>query len=185
MFCKFWSLYELKSYTCKGQSLENVYFRLWATFFYKRCRASISKHGQQSVSLKGTDSIWSQGSSLLQYLCKGRKETLICPKKKNRMLESLVERVFSLIKYMRFNPKYLGGTSGKEPKLPMQEIWETWVQSLGWKDPRSRKWQPTPVFLPGNLIGRGTWQAKIHRVTKSSVHLNRSVVSDSLRPHEL
>ena len=99
----------------------HVYFRLWATFFYKRCRASISKHGQQSISLKGTNSIWSKGSSLLQYLCRGRKETLISPKKKNRMLESLVGKVFPPIKYLRFNPKYLGGTSGKEPKLPMQE----------------------------------------------------------------
>ena len=114
MFCSSSFDPYMKYYTCKGQSLENVYFRLWATFFYKRCRASISKHGQQSISLKGTDSIWSQGSSLLQYLCKGRKETLICPKKKNRMLESLVGKVFPPIKYLRFNPKYLGGTSGKE-----------------------------------------------------------------------
>ena len=29
---------------------------------------------------------------------------------------------------------------------PMQE---TWVWSLGWEDPRRRKWQPTPVFWPG------------------------------------
>ena len=28
-------------------------------------------------------------------------------------------------------------------------IWETWVRSLGWEDPRRRAWQPTPVFLPG------------------------------------
>ena len=26
---------------------------------------------------------------------------------------------------------------------------ETWVPSLSWGDPRRRKWQPTPVFLPG------------------------------------
>ena len=28
-------------------------------------------------------------------------------------------------------------------------MWETWVRSLGWKIPWRRKWQPTPVFLPG------------------------------------
>ena len=28
-------------------------------------------------------------------------------------------------------------------------IWETWVQSLGWKIPWRGAWQPTPVFLPG------------------------------------
>ena len=27
-------------------------------------------------------------------------------------------------------------------------VWETWVQSLGWKDPW-KAWQPTPVFLAG------------------------------------
>ena len=41
--------------------------------------------------------------------------------------------------------------------LPAMQV--TWVQSLGWEDPRRRKWQPTPVFLPGesherrNLVG--------------------------------
>ena len=26
---------------------------------------------------------------------------------------------------------------------------ENWVQSLGWKDPWRKSWQPTLVFLPG------------------------------------
>ena len=30
---------------------------------------------------------------------------------------------------------------------------ETWVQSLGREDPWRRKWQPTPVFLPGESHG--------------------------------
>ena len=40
----------------------HVYFRLEATFFYKRCRASMTKHRQQStrVRAKGKDPIWSQ-----------------------------------------------------------------------------------------------------------------------------
>ena len=32
-------------------------------------------------------------------------------------------------------------------------VQETWVQSLGWEDPWRRKWQPTPVFLPGESHG--------------------------------
>ena len=31
---------------------------------------------------------------------------------------------------------------------------ETWVRSLGWEDPQRRKWQPTPVFLPGEFYGQ-------------------------------
>ena len=27
-------------------------------------------------------------------------------------------------------------------------VWETWAQSLGWKIPWRRKWQPTPVVSP-------------------------------------
>ena len=33
-------------------------------------------------------------------------------------------------------------------------VWETQVQSLGWEDPRRRKWQPTPVFWPGEVHGQ-------------------------------
>ena len=31
---------------------------------------------------------------------------------------------------------------------------ETWVRSLGWRVPWRRKWQPTPVFLPGKTHGQ-------------------------------
>ena len=32
-------------------------------------------------------------------------------------------------------------------------MWETWVRSLGWEDPRRRKRLPTPVFWPGEFHG--------------------------------
>ena len=35
---------------------------------------------------------------------------------------------------------------------------DPWV----WKMPWRRKWQPTPVFLPGNLMDRGEWRATVH-----------------------
>ena len=31
----------------------------------------------------------------------------------------------------------------------LRTMWETWVQSLGQENLEKRKWQPTPVFLPG------------------------------------
>ena len=37
----------------------------------------------------------------------------------------------------------------------VQETQETWVRSLGWKHPLEEKWQPTPVFLPGESHGHG------------------------------
>ena len=36
----------------------------------------------------------------------------------------------------------------------MQEMQETWVRFLGWEDPWKRKWQATPVFLPGKFHGQ-------------------------------
>ena len=35
---------------------------------------------------------------------------------------------------------------------------QTWVQSLGWEDPLGRKWQGSPVSLPGDSMGREAWQ---------------------------
>ena len=40
---------------------------------------------------------------------------------------------------------------------------DPWVEKIPWR----RKWQPTPVFLPGNSMDRGAWQATVHEVTKS------------------
>ena len=37
-------------------------------------------------------------------------------------------------------------------RLPTMK--ETRVQSLGWADPWRRKWQPTPLLLPGKSHGR-------------------------------
>ena len=53
--------------------------------------------------------------------------------------------------------------SGKKIHLLMQE---TWVQSLGWKDPLEKGMVPTPIFLPGEfhrqrtLAGYSPWGLK-------------------------
>ena len=31
--------------------------------------------------------------------------------------------------------------------LPLRETWETWIGKIPWR----RTWQPTPVFLPGEI----------------------------------
>ena len=36
----------------------------------------------------------------------------------------------------------------------VQETQETWVHSLGWEVSLEEKWQPTPVFLPGESHGQ-------------------------------
>ena len=39
---------------------------------------------------------------------------------------------------------------------------DPWVGKIPWR----RKWQSTPVFLPGDLMDRGAWQATVHGVAK-------------------
>ena len=36
----------------------------------------------------------------------------------------------------------------------LHTVQETQVQFLGWEDPWRRKWQPTPIFLPGESHGQ-------------------------------
>ena len=57
---------------------------------------------------------------------------------------------------------FCGGSDGKESAYSQV----TWVWSLGWKIPWRRKWQPFPVFLPGefhgqrSLVGYSPWGCK-------------------------
>ena len=38
--------------------------------------------------------------------------------------------------------------------------------------PCRKKWQPTPIFLPGNPTDREAWWAAVHGVTKSQTRPN-------------
>ena len=51
-----------------------------------------------------------------------------------------------------------------------------WVGKIPWR----RKWQPTPVFLPKNLLDRGTWLSAVHRITKSQTQWKRLSTHNSL-----
>ena len=90
---------------------------------------------------------------------------------------------------------------GELQSMGSLRVRHNWVTSLSlftfmhWR----RKWQPTPVFLPGESQGRGAWWAAIYGIAQSWTRLKRlssssssiasvqfscSVVSDSLWPHE-
>ena len=43
---------------------------------------------------------------------------------------------------------------------------------LGWKISWRRKWQPTPVFMPGEFHGQRAWWARVHGVMKSWTQLS-------------
>ena len=78
-------------------------------------------------------------------------------------LHCLIEtRDCSLPLFLAFWLRSSGGSDGKR----LSTMWETWVQSLGREVPWRRKWQPTPIFLPGeshgqrSLVGYSPWGRK-------------------------
>ena len=71
--------------------------------------------------------------------------------------------------------------------------WETSLSLFTFMHWR-RKWQPTPVFLPGESQGQGAWWAAVYGVAQSRTRLkrlssssssSRSIMSNSLQPHGL
>ena len=49
---------------------------------------------------------------------------------------------------------------------------DPWVGKIPW----SRKWLPTPIFLPGKFHDRGVWQITVHGVAKSWTQLSDCAV---------
>ena len=66
--------------------------------------------------------------------------------------------------------------SGKESACQYRRCrFDSWVGKIPWR----RKWQPTPVFLPGESQGRGAWLAAIYGVAQSRTPLKRLSSSSS------
>ena len=56
---------------------------------------------------------------------------------------------------------------------PVQEIQDTWVQSLGWKDSlEEMTTHPSILVWKKNPMDRAAWQAIVHSFAKSQTRLN-------------
>ena len=55
----------------------------------------------------------------------------------------------------------------------------TWVQSLGQGYSWRGKWQPTPIFFPGNPKDKGAWWAIVHGVAKSQTQLSNLTTTEA------
>ena len=62
-------------------------------------------------------------------------------------------------------------TSGKKPTCQCRRHrrcgFDSWIGKIPWR----RAWQPTPVFLPGELQGQTSLEATVQRVAKSQTQL--------------
>ena len=65
------------------------------------------------------------------------------------------------------------GFPGSSEVKNLPAVQETQVQSLGWVDPLERKWQPTPVFLPGEAQDQRSLASY-----SSGGHMSRAQLSD-------
>ena len=69
---------------------------------------------------------------------------------------------------------YLGTSLVAQTVKCLSTMWETRVRSLGWEVPQRRKWQSTPVLLPGksrgqrSLVGYSPWSCKESDTTERS-----------------
>ena len=61
-----------------------------------------------------------------------------------------------------------GGSVVKNPPANARNTRDPWVRKIPWK----RKWQPTPVFLPGESHGQRSLEGTVHRVAKSWTQLS-------------
>ena len=61
-----------------------------------------------------------------------------------------------------------GPVVNNQPDKAGKHRFHPWVEKIPWR----RRWQPTPVFLPGKFMDRGAWQATVHGVIKSQTWLN-------------
>ena len=63
----------------------------------------------------------------------------------------------------------MGFPSGSVVKNPAVNAGDVGLIPRSGRCPGAGEWQPTPVFLPGNLMDRGDWWASVHRVAKSQM----------------
>ena len=52
--------------------------------------------------------------------------------------------------------------SGKESACDERLVFDPWVWKILWR----RKWQPTPIFLPGKSHGQRSLRSIVHGFTK-------------------
>ena len=65
----------------------------------------------------------------------------------------------------RGKPYFIDGASGKEPACQGRRCKDVGLIP-GSGSPWRKEWQPTPVFLPGEPVDRGAWQATVHEVAR-------------------
>ena len=76
----------------------------------------------------------------------------------------------------------VGSIPGRGPEIPHHNHKtqnRSHIVTNSIKTLNMRKWQPTPVFLPGKSMDRGVWRATVHGVTR----VRHDLVTKPTPPH--
>ena len=60
-------------------------------------------------------------------------------------------------------PRWLSGKNLPANEGEAEDVFDSWVGKI----PLTRKWQPTPVFLPEKSLGQRSLAGTVHGVAKS------------------
>ena len=137
--------------------------RLFATPWIAACQASLSiTNSRNLLKLMSIESVLPSSHLIL---C---RPLLLLPPIPRSI------RVFSNESTLRMRwPKYWSFSFSSIQSLSYVQLFVTpWIaacQAFLWR----RKWQPTPVFLPGESQGWGAWWAAIYGVAQSQTRLKR------------
>ena len=121
--------------------------------------------GIHASSAEGPGLIYGWGTKISQALCYSQ----------NKHKNTTFFEITILKRYLHphVHAGLPGGTSGREPTCQCRQHkrrgFNPWLGKIPWR----RAWQPTPVFLPGESMDRGAWQATVHWVTKNWTRLKQ------------
>ena len=124
----------------------------------------------------------------LQY-CIGFASFIISPCYSSELcIQMGVSFLFSFAFYFSFHRDFPGGSDGKSICLQCgRPGFDPWVGKIPWR----RKWQPTPVLLPGkshgqrSLAGCSPWGRKELDMTSLSLSLSTSITYRNSAPLQL
>ena len=61
-----------------------------------------------------------------------------------------------------------GDSDNEESACNTGDLVCSWVRKIPWR----REWLPSPEFLPGEFMDKGTWWGTVHGISKSQTQLS-------------
>ena len=140
----------------------------------RKCREILINHSPERItfSFQNHFMILSCSSFLMLMLITLEYKVIFC-----FPIQKIPEGFFLLIQidlnYILYKVNisfgFPNGSVVKNPPVSEGEAGDPWVVKIPWRT----KWQPTPVFLPGESMDRGVWWTAVYGVAQSQTQLKQ------------